>query len=70
MSRYYRHGDEERGYNDRSEAERWASYPHSESHDYRQGWDDRGAEERREREHQEEAAMERQREELEQERRH
>jgi hypothetical protein len=54
MSRYYRTGEEERGYNERREEGRYASYPHSQSHEYREGWDDRERDERRERDRQEE----------------
>lgn len=64
MSRWYRTGEEQQGYDDRKEADRWASYPYERSHDYREGWDDaardeRRAQERREEERAEQEAAER-----------
>lgn len=48
MSRWNLHGDARQGYDDCEKADRWAGYPYSESYDYRQGWEERERDERRE----------------------
>lgn len=54
MSRWGMHGDERRGYEDHEKADRWTSYPYSETYEYRQGWDEQARDERRERDRQQE----------------
>jgi hypothetical protein len=58
MSRWYRTDEEQRGYDDRKESGRFESYPYEKSHDYREGWDDAAADERRQRERAEERRLE------------
>ena len=58
MSRWYRTEEEQKGYDDRNEAGRWASYPYERDHDYRAGWDDAERDARRDRERREEERME------------
>lgn len=69
MSRFYRTDEEQRGYDDRKESDRWASYPYERGQDYREGWDDAARDERRAQERREEERLEREAEERAEERR-
>ncbi len=68
MSRWYRTKEEQQGYDDRNETDRWASYPYERSHDYREGWDDAARDERRAQERREEERVEQEAEKCRQER--